>query len=73
MEKPSKRNLFDDDSDEDDYQPGATTTATQEEPKAAPQTDEMEQIPVGGETNTAPATQDALGEDDYAPKYDAYD
>lgn len=31
MEKPSKRNLFDDDSDEGDYNPGATAASAHPE------------------------------------------
>ena len=56
MEKPSKRNLFDDDSDEDDYKPGQSSN----HPDAGdemykPQADAMEEVKID---TTTPATQE---------------
>jgi hypothetical protein len=44
MEKPSRRNLFDDDSDEDDYKPGQAKNTTEETYK--PQSDEMQNVKI---------------------------
>ena len=56
MEKPSKRNLFDDDSDEaDDYKPGAAKPEAEDEDEMyKPQADEMEDVKI----DSAPVTQE---------------
>ena len=54
MEKPSKRNLFDDDSDEaDDYKPGAVQPDAEDE-MYKPQADEMEDVQI----DSTPVTQE---------------
>ena len=61
MEKPSKRNLFDDDSsDEGDYKPGATT-----QPEAV---NEMEDVKI----DQTPVTQEQTNDDEYQPQVEAY-
>ena len=54
MEKPSKRNLFDDDSEEDDYKPGALAKPDEEDEMYKPQADEMEEVKI----DSTPVTQE---------------
>ena len=61
MEKPSKRNLFDDDSDDDGDQMYKPTPAAEEKPQA----DQMEEVKI----DQTPVTQ----EDEYVPQVDAYE
>jgi hypothetical protein len=63
MEKPSKRNLFDDDSDEaDDYKPGVPQPDAEDE-MYKPQADEMEEVKI----DSTPVTQEQTTNDEYQP------
>jgi hypothetical protein len=56
MEKPSKRNLFDDDSEDDDYKPGQSSSQPDAgDETSKPQADEMEEVKID---TTTPATQE---------------
>jgi len=61
MEKPSRRNLFDDDSEEaeDDYKPGAETTTPTTAPVEQPVPEVQEPEPV--------AQMQEVEEDEYVP------
>ena len=54
MEKPTKRNLFDDDSEEDDYKPGAIPKPEEDDVMYKPQADEMEDVKI----DSTPVTQE---------------
>ena len=67
MEKPSKRNLFDDDDSDDNVPVAKAVPKEDEDEMYKPQPDQMEQVQIDNQ----PLTQET--NDEYQPQVDAYE